>query len=144
MTQTQIDEANGMDFASSLQHAMRHDPDVIVLGDIPDRATAKLVMDACMQGGFRVVAGFNSATVFETVEGLIDRGFDRDQLGYILSGVCMQRLVRRICPIVSGQRMRHVQFDSRSALRFQRTPNFTPGWLRSMSEDRLSRSRRRL
>ena len=98
VTQTQIDEANGMDFASSLQHAMRHDPDVIVLGDIPDRATAKLVMDACMQGGFRVVAGFNSATVFETVEGLIDRGFDRDQLGYILSGVCMQRLVRRICP----------------------------------------------
>ena len=98
VTQTQIDEANGMDFASSLQHAMRHDPDVIVLGDIPDRATAKLVMDACMQGGFRVVAGFNSATVFETVEGLIERGFDRDQLGYILSGVCMQRLVRRICP----------------------------------------------
>ena len=98
VTQTQIDEANGMDFASSLQHAMRHDPDVIVLGDIPDRATAKLVMDACMQGGFRVVAGFNNATVFETVEGLIDRGFDRDQLGYILSGVCMQRLVRRICP----------------------------------------------
>ena len=98
VTQTQVDEANGMDFASSLQHAMRHDPDVIVLGDIPDRATAKLVMDACMQGGFRVVAGFNSATVFETVEGLIERGFDRDQLGYILSGVCMQRLVRRICP----------------------------------------------
>ena len=98
VTQTQIDDANGMDFASSLQHAMRHDPDVIVLGDIPDRATAKLVMDACMQGGFRVVAGFNSANVFETVEGLIERGFDRDQLGYILSGVCMQRLVRRICP----------------------------------------------
>ena len=98
VTQTQIDPANGMSFAASLQHAMRHDPDVIVLGDIPDSETAKLVMDACMQGGFRVVAGFNSATVFETVEGLIERGFDRDQLGYVLSGVCMQRLVRRICP----------------------------------------------
>ena len=97
VTQTQVDLANGMDFAASMQHAMRHDPDVIVLGDIPDADTAKLVMDACMQGGFRVVAGFNSSTVFETVEGLIERGFDRDQLGYVLSGVCMQRLVRRIC-----------------------------------------------
>lgn len=96
--QTEVDRrGEKVSFASSLRSILRHDPDVIMIGEIRDRETAELAVRAALTGHL-VLSTLHTNTALGAVSRLIDLGLDRFLLGSVLRLVAAQRLIRRVCP----------------------------------------------
>lgn len=97
-TQTEVDaRREKVSFASSLRSILRHDPDVVMLGEIRDRETAELAVRAALTGHL-VLSTLHTNTAVGAVTRLLDLGVDRFLIATILRLVAAQRLVRVLCP----------------------------------------------
>ena len=96
VNQTQVDPGIGLSFAHGLRHVLRQDPDVLLVGEVRDRETAALTVEAASTGHL-VLATLHTNDAPSAVARLADLGADRFLLASALQLVVAQRLVRRIC-----------------------------------------------
>lgn len=87
----------GLSFACGLRHLLRQDPDVLMVGEIRDRETADIAMQAALTGHL-VVSTLHTNDAISTIPRLIDMGIEPYLLSATVIGVLAQRLVRVICP----------------------------------------------
>lgn len=97
VSQVQISEKAGRTFASALRSFLRHDPDVILVGEIRDPETAAIAVQASMSGHL-VLATLHAIDSTRIRTRLIDMGVEPFKLDACLVGAVSQRLVRRLCP----------------------------------------------
>ena len=101
VTQTQINLPVGLTFAAALRSLLRQDPQVIMLGEIRDRETARVAMEAGLTGHL-VISTIHAGTAAGVVVRLLEMDVDPHVLTSALSCVLAQRLVRRTCPECRG------------------------------------------
>jgi len=97
IVQVQIHEKAGLTFASALRSVLRQDPDVVLIGEIRDRETAAIAIQASLTGHL-VFATLHTNDACSSIIRLTDLGVDPVKLAGALKGVLAQRLIRRLCP----------------------------------------------
>jgi len=97
IVQVQIHEKAGLTFASVLRSVLRQDPDVVLIGEIRDRETAAIAIQASLTGHL-VFATLHTNDACSSIVRLTDLGVDSVKLSGALQGVVAQRLIRRLCP----------------------------------------------
>jgi general secretion pathway protein E len=97
ITQTQVNEAAGMTFAAGLRAILRQDPDIIMVGEIRDHATAETAVRAALTGHL-VFTTLHTNDAVGAIPRIKDIGPDTGLISDALLGVVAQRLVRRNCP----------------------------------------------
>jgi type IV pilus assembly protein PilB len=96
VNQVQVNERRGLTFASTLRSILRQDPDVILVGEIRDKETAMIAMQAA-QTGHLVLSTLHTNDSVQTLTRLVDLGVEPNVLAPSLSLIIAQRLVRRLC-----------------------------------------------
>jgi general secretion pathway protein E len=96
INQTQIKPAIGLTFATALRAFLRHDPDVIMVGEIRDAETAHIAIHAALTGHL-VLTTLHTETAASAIPRLLDLGVEGFLLASTLRGVIAQRLVRVLC-----------------------------------------------
>ncbi|WP_237169992.1 GspE/PulE family protein [Pandoraea faecigallinarum] len=104
VTQVNLNERAGLDFATALRAFLRQDPDVLVVGEIRDARTAEIAVQAA-QTGHLVFATVHANDAPSTLARLFDLGVAPFNLSSTLLLVSAQRLLRRRCP--AGCEPRH-------------------------------------
>jgi type IV pilus assembly protein PilB len=94
--QTQVDPRIGLTFERGLRHLLRHDPDVVLVGEIRDRETAQLAVEASFTGHL-VLATIHTNDAPSAVTRLRNLGVDRYVIAAALTLVIAQRLARTVC-----------------------------------------------
>jgi type IV pilus assembly protein PilB len=97
INQNQVDDAIGLSFERILKHVLRQDPDVVMVGEIRNRETAQIAVQASLTGHL-VLSTVHTNDSASTVTRLIEMGLEPYLLASSLSGVVAQRLVRAVCP----------------------------------------------
>jgi general secretion pathway protein E len=95
--QTEVNRRAGYEFSTALRHFLRHDPDVMLVGEIRDSETAHATVSASATGHL-VLSTLHVASVFGVVPRLLPLGLDPQTIAENLVAVINQRLVRRNCP----------------------------------------------
>lgn len=95
--QTQVDAEHGYTFASGLRAILRHDPDIILVGEIRDQETAQTAIDASLTGHL-VLATLHTNSAIEAIPRLLSMGASSYTFAPALRGVLAQRLVRTVKP----------------------------------------------
>ena len=96
INQTQVKPAIGLDFATALRSFLRHDPDVIMVGEVRDADTAHIAVHAALTGHL-VLTTLHTETAAAAVPRLLDLGVESFLLQSTLRAVVAQRLVRILC-----------------------------------------------
>jgi type II secretory ATPase GspE/PulE/Tfp pilus assembly ATPase PilB-like protein/8-oxo-dGTP pyrophosphatase MutT (NUDIX family) len=94
--QVQVNERAGLTFASALRSIMRQDPDVLLIGEIRDRETAEIAIQASLTGHL-VFSTLHTNDAASAITRLVDIGVAAYKIATALKGVLAQRLVRRLC-----------------------------------------------
>jgi type II secretory ATPase GspE/PulE/Tfp pilus assembly ATPase PilB-like protein len=94
--QIQVDQKAGLSFANGLRSILRQDPDIIMVGEIRDRETAEIAIQAALTGHL-VFATLHTNDAPGAVTRLVDMGVEPFLVSSSLIGVLAQRLVREIC-----------------------------------------------
>ncbi len=97
VNQIQVNEKQGLTFASVLRSVLRQDPDVVLLGEIRDLEAAQTAWQAALSGHF-VLSTIHTNDAATTVMRLVDIGVEAFKISAALKGIIAQRLVRRLCP----------------------------------------------
>jgi type IV pilus assembly protein PilB len=97
INQMPVNPKRGLTFATGLRHILRHDPDIIMVGEIRDRETADIAIRAALTGHL-VFSTLHTNDAAGAVTRLIDMGVEPFLLASSLEAVLAQRLVRKICP----------------------------------------------
>ncbi|MBP9749184.1 MAG: Flp pilus assembly complex ATPase component TadA [Candidatus Pacebacteria bacterium] len=97
VSQSQVRPEIGYTFASGIRSVLRQDPDVIMVGEIRDKETAQLAVQAALTGHL-VLSTLHTNNAIGAVPRLIDMGVDPFLLAPTMRLVIAQRLVRKICP----------------------------------------------
>ncbi|WP_374012298.1 GspE/PulE family protein [Pseudoxanthomonas koreensis] len=100
--QTEVNRRAGYEFGSALRHFLRHDPDVILLGEMRDAETAQAALEAAATGHL-VLSTLHVTTVFGVVPRLRPLGLEAQMIADNLLAVVNQRLVRQNCPFCSEE-----------------------------------------
>ena len=87
----------GLTFAKGLRAILRQDPDVIMVGEIRDKETAEIAIQAALTGHL-VLSTLHTNDAPSAITRLVDMGIEPYLLSSCIVGVLAQRLVRRICP----------------------------------------------
>ncbi|MBP5402872.1 MAG: type II/IV secretion system protein [Treponema sp.] len=95
--QIQVNESIGLTFESVLRCVLRQDPDVIMVGEIRDEATAELAVRASLTGHI-IISTLHTNDSISTISRLINLGIEPYLVGSVLKYSIAQRLVRRLCP----------------------------------------------
>ncbi|MCD6560392.1 MAG: type II/IV secretion system protein [Deltaproteobacteria bacterium] len=98
LRQTQVNEKAGYTFASAIRYFLRHDPDVILIGEIRDSETAATAVTASSTGHL-VLSTLHTNSAVSAIPRLKDLGVKSFLLADSLIGVVSQRLVRKICNV---------------------------------------------
>ena len=96
--QVPVREQVGMTFANALRAFLRQDPDRIMVGEIRDKETADIAVQASLTGHL-VLSTLHTNDAAGTVTRLIDMGIEPFLISSTLIGVLAQRLIRRVCPV---------------------------------------------
>jgi type IV pilus assembly protein PilB len=96
INQFQVNTAVGFAFSTALRSLLRQDPDIVMVGEIRDEATASIAVQAALTGHL-VLSTLHTNDAPGAVTRLLDLGVAPYLLGASLRGVIAQRLVRRIC-----------------------------------------------
>jgi general secretion pathway protein E len=96
VTQIPIDNEHGKGFAQMLPALLRQDPDVLLIGEIRDAASAKIAMQATMTGHL-VLSTVHAPDTLSTLYRLLDLNADANMVGSALDLVMSQRLVKQLC-----------------------------------------------
>ncbi len=94
--QTSINEVVKLDFANGIRALMRQDPDIILIGEVRDEATAEMAFRAAMTG-HQVYTTLHTGSALGAFPRLVDIGVLPDVLAGNIIGVLAQRLVRKLC-----------------------------------------------
>jgi type IV pilus assembly protein PilB len=94
--QMQVNRAAGFTFASAMRNFLRHDPDVIMVGEIRDQETATIAVESALTGHL-LLSTLHTNTAATTVTRLLDLGVEAYLLRASLLAVMSQRLVRLTC-----------------------------------------------
>ena len=97
VNQMPVNPKRGLTFATGLRHILRHDPDIIMVGEIRDRETADIAIRAALTGHL-VFSTLHTNDAAGAVTRLVDMGVEPFLLASSLEAVLAQRLVRKICP----------------------------------------------
>ena len=100
--QTQVNTKVDMTFARGLRAILRQDPDVVMVGEIRDRETAEIAVQASLTGHL-VLSTLHTNSAVGAVTRLVDMGVEPFLLCTSLVGVLAQRLVRVLCPHCKAQ-----------------------------------------
>lgn len=96
INQIQVGAAKQMNFANALRSILRQDPDIIMIGEIRDRETAEIAIQAALTGHL-VLSTLHTNDSASAVTRLLDMGVDSFKISAALAGVVAQRLVRCVC-----------------------------------------------
>ena len=102
IVQVQVNEKAGLTFATALRSIMRQDPDVVLIGEIRDRETAEIAIQASLTGHL-VLSTLHTNDAPSAVTRLIDIGVASYKIATAVKGVLAQRLVRRLCSACGGE-----------------------------------------
>ncbi len=102
INQTQVNPKIGLTFAAGLRSLLRQDPDILMVGEIRDKETASLAMNAALTGHL-VLSTLHTNSAAGAIPRLIDMGIEPFLLSSTLSLVLAQRLVRKLC----GEKMKY-------------------------------------
>jgi general secretion pathway protein E/type IV pilus assembly protein PilB len=97
VNQIQVNEKSGLTFARGLRSILRHDPDVILIGEIRDEETAQIAVQASLTGHL-VFSTLHTNDAAGAVTRLVDMGVEPYLVASSLEAVLAQRLVRLLCP----------------------------------------------
>ena len=97
VNQSQVRPEINYDFATGLRHVVRQDPDIIMVGEIRDKETAQLAIQAALTGHL-VLATLHTNNAVGVIPRLIDMGVDPFLIAPTLILAIAQRLVRKLCP----------------------------------------------
>ena len=95
--QMQVNRATGFDFATALRHFLRHDPDVVMVGEVRDVETARTAVESALTGHL-VLSTLHTNSAATAITRLLEIGVEAYLLRASLAGVLAQRLVRLTCP----------------------------------------------
>jgi general secretion pathway protein E len=96
VVQIQTHAEIGYTFARALRAILRHDPDIIMIGEIRDRETAEIAIQSALTGHL-VLATLHTNDALSAISRLTDMGVEPYLVAAALRGVMAQRLVRRLC-----------------------------------------------
>lgn len=96
INQMPVNVKRGLTFATGLRHILRHDPDIVMVGEIRDRETAEIAIRAALTGHL-VFSTLHTNDAAGAITRLVDMGVEPFLLASSLEAVLAQRLVRKIC-----------------------------------------------
>jgi len=96
VTQTQVNPAAGLTYATALRSLLRQDPEIVMVGEIRDRETAEIVMQAGLTGHL-VLSTLHGGNVASVIARLLEMGLEPYVITSSLKAVLAMRLVRRLC-----------------------------------------------
>jgi type II secretory ATPase GspE/PulE/Tfp pilus assembly ATPase PilB-like protein len=99
--QTEINEAIGLDFARAARHLLRQDPQVLIIGEIRDEATAQLAVRAGLTGHL-VISTLHAGSCKGVFERLLAMCADHSAVASAVELVLNQRLIRKVCSACDG------------------------------------------
>jgi len=97
LNQVHVNSKAGLDFSTTLRAFLRQDPDIIMLGEIRDRETAEIALQAAHTGHL-VLASLHANNAIEALTRLLSMGLASYQLAPATQLIIAQRLVRKLCP----------------------------------------------
>jgi len=97
ITQIQVNSQTGLTFAAGLRSLLRHDPDIIMVGEIRDKETAEIAVHSALTGHL-VLSTLHTNTAAGAIPRLLDMGIEDFLLASTLNVIIAQRLVRKINP----------------------------------------------
>ena len=97
VNQIQVSEKSGLTFARGLRSILRHDPDVILIGEIRDQETAQIAVQASLTGHL-VFSTLHTNDAAGAITRLVDMGIEPYLVASSLEAVLAHRLVRLLCP----------------------------------------------
>ena len=96
VAQIQVDQVGKITFPLALRSMLRHDPDVIMVGEIRDTETAEIALRAAMTGHM-VFSTLHTTSAANTITRLVDMGCEPYLVAATLNGCLAQRLVKKLC-----------------------------------------------
>ena len=119
INQIQVSEKTGLTFARGLRSILRHDPDVVLIGEIRDSETAQIAVQASLTGHL-VFSTLHTNDAPGALTRLVDMGVEPFLVASALEAVLAQRLVRLLCP--------HCKAEDNSSAggEFKKTINLDP------------------
>lgn len=108
VNQVQVNPKAELTFASALRSILRQDPDIIMIGEIRDRETASIAVQASITGHL-VLSTLHTNSAAGTITRLTDMGIEPYLIADAAVGVIAQRLVRRLCPACKKARKAEAQ-----------------------------------
>jgi type II secretion system protein E len=112
VNQIQVSEKSGLTFARGLRAILRHDPDVILIGEIRDQETAQIAVQASLTGHL-VFSTLHTNDAAGAITRLVDMGVEPYLVASSLEAVLAQRLVRLLCPLCKAHD------DSRTTIEYK-------------------------
>jgi len=97
VNQIQVNHKVGLNFAAGLRSILRHDPDIVMIGEIRDKETAEAAIQASLTGHL-VFSTLHTNDSSGAMTRLLDMGVEPFLVASSIEGVMAQRLVRRVCP----------------------------------------------
>jgi type II secretory ATPase GspE/PulE/Tfp pilus assembly ATPase PilB-like protein/ActR/RegA family two-component response regulator len=110
IVQVQVHEKAGLTFASALRSILRQDPDVVLVGEIRDKETAVIAMQASLTGHL-VLSTLHTNDAANAVTRLVDIGLEPYKIAASLRGVIAQRLMRKLCPACKEVAVEAIPFN---------------------------------
>jgi general secretion pathway protein E len=101
VNQIQVKPQIGLNFANTLRHIVRQDPDIIMIGEIRDLETAEIAIQSALTGHL-VFSTLHTNDAPSAITRLLDMGVENFLLSSTVRGILAQRLVRVICPSCKG------------------------------------------
>jgi type II secretory ATPase GspE/PulE/Tfp pilus assembly ATPase PilB-like protein len=101
VAQSQVNEAAGLTLLNGLRALLRQDPEVIAIGEIRDRTTAEIALQAALTGHLTLTT-LHAGSACEVIGRLLDMGIEPYAIRSGLRAVVAQRLVRRLCEVCSS------------------------------------------
>jgi len=98
INQMQMHRQIGLTFAAALRSFLRQDPDIILVGEIRDKETANIAVEAALTGHM-LISTLHTNDAPSTVARLTDMGIEPFMISSSLVCVCAQRLMRRVCKV---------------------------------------------
>lgn len=111
--QVQINEKAGMSYSVGLKAALRHDPDIIMLGEIRDKETAQIAVRAALTGHL-ILTTMHTRDAVGAIHRLVEFGVSFTEIRQTLLGIVAQRLVELKCPICTPVCSPYCTFSKRS------------------------------
>jgi general secretion pathway protein E len=97
VNQIQVKTQIGLNFATTLRHIVRQDPDIIMIGEVRDLETAEIAIQSALTGHL-VFSTLHTNDAPSAITRLLDMGVENFLLSSTVRGILAQRLVRMICP----------------------------------------------